>query len=178
MARIGVNGLRFMILLLVITGCANNDWKERITFRAPTETEMREFGEQKGSILATRLYHDHAILLGANYIYSLYFNLRNEQQSFGSSWSGGQVGLTRTAITRESNFIGIVIRDPKALREAVKMKTIFDDGTVVVTALDDNQKAYIIDHPLGKWTVVTKTNVQLLNDNDEIVYEVPSHELQ
>lgn len=177
MARIGENGLRLALLLLILTGCANKDWEEKTTFRAPTETEIREFGEQKGTLLAKRLYHDHAILLGANFVYSLYYNLQNDQQAFGSSGFGSQVGVTRTAITRESNFIGIVINDPIALREAVKMKIRFDDGTVVETALK-NQKAHIIDHPLGKWTVVTKTNVQLLNGNDELIYEVPLQELQ
>jgi hypothetical protein len=187
MVRIRVNGLRFVaasrigiplfILLIVIMGCANSDWEERTTFRAPTETEIREFGKQKGTILAERLYHDHAIILGTNFIYSLYYSQLGEQQAFGSSWGGGQEGMIKTAITRESNFIGIVIRDTMALREAVKMKTTFDDGTAVMTALDD-RGAYIIDHPLGRWTIVTKTAVQLLSDKDEIVYEVPLHELQ
>ena len=171
MVRLRGNGLLVLILLVMITGCANNDWQERITFRAPTETEIREFGEQKGEILAKRLYHDHAILLGAHYIYSLYYNLRDEQQSFGTSWGIGQEELLRTAITEESHFIGIVIRETDASREAAKLKIIFDDGTAVVTALDDRQ-AYIIDHPLGKLTFVSKTKVQLLNELDEIIAEL------
>jgi hypothetical protein len=187
MVRIRVNGLRFVaasrigipliILLIMIMGCASSDWEERTTFRAPTETEIKEFGKQKGTILAERLYHDHAIILGTNFIYSLYYNQLGEQQAFGSSWGSGQEGMIRTAITEESNFIGIIIRENNASWEAVKLKTTFDDGTVVVTALDD-RIAHIIDHPLGRWTFVSKTKVQLLSDNDEIVYEVPLHELQ
>jgi hypothetical protein len=159
-----------LILLISLTACENNNWNDGLTLRAPTKVEVEKFSNLKGKVLAVRYYQDHAILLGEYFIYSLSYNKKGEQQVFGSSWGGGHEGIVKTAITEESLFVGIIIRKNIVIQEGMKLKAIFDDGTTVYTDID-HKRAHIIDHPLGRSTFISETTVQLLNADDELVYE-------
>ncbi|AHV98788.1 hypothetical protein [Paenibacillus sabinae] len=158
-----------LIGLVIVTGCAAHG-NQQIHVRTPTDQELERFLSIEGvKALAVKKYKDHAIILGDSSVYTLSITADNQFQYVGSSWSGGPDRIDITAVTQETPFIGVFIHRNDVLEHGNKMKITFADG-ISVEEIMHNEKAYIVDHPLGKLTNSSEAIVEIFNDKGEMIY--------
>jgi hypothetical protein len=159
-----------LMVLLILTGCELHR-SNPITVRTPTEQELLSFNESRGiKALAIKYYKDYAIILGDSSIYSLSITSDDKQQYLGSSWNGAPERIDVIAVTQETPFIEVIIHRNDVIEQGKKLKAIFEDNSTVEITMN-HEKAFIVDHPLGKLTNSSKAKVQIFNNKDEVVYQ-------
>ncbi|AKG36167.1 hypothetical protein [Paenibacillus durus] len=159
----------FLLGLVILTSCAAHG-NQQIRVRTPTEQELERFLSTEGvKALTVKNYKDHTIILGDHSVYTLSITADNEFQYVGSSWSGGPDRIVVTAVSHETPFIGVIIHRSDVLEQGNKMKITFEDGNSVEKIMH-HEKAYIVDHPLGKRTNSSKAIVEVFNEKGEMIY--------
>jgi hypothetical protein len=158
-----------LMVLLILTGCELHR-SNPITVRTPTEQELLSFNESRGiKALAIKYYKDYAIILGDSSIYSLSITSDDKQQYLGSSWNGAPERIDVIAVTQNTLHWSNYHRND-VIEQGKKLKAIFEDNSTVEITMN-HEKAFIVDHPLGKLTNSSKAKVQIFNNKDEVVYQ-------
>jgi hypothetical protein len=164
--RSKLNLIILLVTVLFVVGCSSKP----IISRGPTEVEVQNFIESmKINVLTTKLYSDHAIILGVGSAFTLAI-LDDKEQYLGSSWGGNPDGIDVTAVTQLSPFIGIMIYRNDIIEQGAKLEVTFEDKSVVSIQMNGDD-AYIIDHPTGQSTNIDKATVRIHNKNDELIWE-------